>query len=65
MTFPLQHGNARLHTSLKAMENAANLGWIVLTHPLDLVPSGFHLVGLMKDGLCEQHFAATMPSQQL
>ena len=50
MTFPLQHGNARLHTSLKAMENAANLGWIVLTHPLDLVPSGFHLVGLMKDG---------------
>jgi len=40
------------------MEHTANFGWIVLPHPLyspDLVPSDFHLLGPLEDGLCDQH----------
>ena len=58
-TFLLQHDNARPHTSLKTVENIANLGWTVLPHPPyspDLAPSNFHLFGPMKDGLRGQHF---------
>jgi len=58
-TFLLQHNNARPHTSLKTMEHTANLDWTVLSHPLyspDFLPSDFHLLGLMKDGLHGQHF---------
>lgn len=57
--FILQHSNARLHTSLRTVECAVSLGWTVLPHPprsLDVGPSDFHLLKLMKDGLCRQHF---------
>lgn len=57
--FLLQHNNAWPLTSLKTMGHFAKFGWIVLPHPpysLDLVPSDFHLLGLMKDGLHGQHF---------
>ena len=55
----LQHDNARTHTSLKTVEHIVKLGWTVVSHPPyspDLAPSDFHLFGLMKDGLCGQHF---------
>ena len=55
----LQHENARLHTNLKTMEHAVNLGWTVVPHPPyspNLVPSDFHLFRPRKDGLHEQHF---------
>ena len=58
-TFLLQHDNARPHTSLKTVEHIVSLGWTVVPHPPyspDLVPSDFHLFGLMKDGLRGQHF---------
>jgi len=58
-TFLLQHDNARPHTSLKTVEHIVSLGWTVVPHPPyspDLVPSDFHLFGLMKDGLHGQHF---------
>jgi hypothetical protein len=54
-----RHHYARPHTSLKTMEHIANLGWIVLPHPLyspDLAPSDFHLFRPIKDGLRGQHF---------
>ena len=43
-------------------ENIANLGWTFLPHPLyslDLVPSSFHLIEPMKDGLHGQHFPSS------
>jgi len=43
-------------------ENIANLGWTFLPHPLyslDLVPSIFHLIEPMKDGLHGQHFPSS------
>jgi histone-lysine N-methyltransferase SETMAR len=58
-TFILQHGNTRLHTSLKTMEHIVNLGWTVVSHPPyspDLAPSDFHPFLSMKDGLRGQHF---------
>jgi hypothetical protein len=57
--FPLQHDNARPHTSLKTVEHIASLVWIVVPHPPynpDLAPSDFHLFGPMKDGLSGLHF---------
>ena len=45
-TLLLQHDNARLHTSVKSMEDIANLGWTALPHPPqspDLVLFDFHL----------------------
>ena len=41
------------------MEHTGSLAWTVLSHPSyspDLVPSDFYLLGLVKDGLCGQHF---------
>ena len=64
-TFLLQHDNTRPHTSLKTMEHIANFCRTVPLHPLyslDLVPSDFHLFGLMKDGPHGQHFLGMIPS---
>lgn len=57
--FLQQHDNIRHRDSLKSVEHIVNLGWSVLPHSLytlGLVPSDFHLFGLMKDGLHGQHF---------
>jgi len=59
ITFLLQHDNARTHTSLKTVEHTVNLGWTVIPHSPycpNLAPSDFQLFGLMKEGLCGQHF---------
>jgi len=67
-TVLLQHDNARPHTSLKTVEHIVNLGWTVVPHTPyspDLVPSDFHLLGPMKDGLRGQLFLATTPSYEL
>ena len=59
ITFLLQNGGSRLHTSLRTTKHIASLALSVLSHPwyiLDLVPSDYSLFGLMKDGLCEQNF---------
>ena len=58
-TFLLQHSKARPHTSMKTVEHIVNLGWTVVPYPPyspDLAPSDFHLFGLRKVGLREQHF---------
>ena len=55
----MQSDNARPHTGSKTVEHVANLGYTVLPYPLyslDLAPSDFHQFGLMKRGLCRQHF---------
>lgn len=57
--FSFKHNNTRPHSSLKATEHDANLGWTVLLHlphSLDLAPSDCHLFRPMKDGLCGQQF---------
>ena len=56
----LQHDNARPHTSLKTHEVISSFGWITISHPPyspDLVPSDFHLVGLLKESLRRRHFS--------
>ena len=58
-TFLLQCNNARPHISLKTIKHTVSLGCTVLPYPLyslDLVPSDFHLIRPMKDGLCGQPF---------
>ena len=43
-------------------QHVANFGWAVLPHPLyslDLVFSDFHLLRLIKEGLCGQCFPSS------
>ena len=54
----LHHDNARPHTSLLTTQATAKMGWSVIPHPpkcLDLAPSGFYLLGPMKENLCGYH----------
>jgi len=47
----LHHDNARPHSAHATTASIDVRGWTVLPHPAyspDLVPSGFHLVGLLK-----------------
>jgi histone-lysine N-methyltransferase SETMAR len=49
------------HTSILTRETIAEFGWTDLPPPPyspDLVPSDFHLFGLVKDGLCGKHFVS-------
>ena len=57
--FLLQYDNTRLHSSFMTMEHTAILGWTVLLHPPDLVPSNFLFSSLMKGGLCGQCFPSS------
>jgi hypothetical protein len=54
----LLHDNAQPHTSLHTHKAIAKMGWIVLPHAghsPDLVPSGYHLFGSVKDALHGHH----------
>ena len=61
-TFLLKCDNAMAHTDLNTVEHVACIVWTVLPHPLyspDFVPSDFHLLGLMNDGLHGQYFPSS------
>jgi histone-lysine N-methyltransferase SETMAR len=56
----LHHDNARPHTARATWERIQELQWELLEHPpysLDLVPSDFHLFGLLKRHLGGRQFA--------
>jgi hypothetical protein len=56
----LLHDIAWPHTSLRAHEAIAKMGWTVLTHPShspDLAPFDYHLFGPVKHALRGRHFA--------
>lgn len=56
---PFSCNRARPHNSLKTIEHTTHLGWAVLPHPpyyLDLLPSVFHVFGMMKMGCMSDIF---------